>query len=119
MTPSRSAIAMSHLESGRLGDELEDVENLHALRLSLLGQRSLGPGAGGYEHVDAFELLCPGDTPPTDLGGQLRLFDAQVRARPGAVGPLRDVVDVDERQARDRPQDFTGGLPNPHPLVEP
>ena len=40
-----AATAISDLESGRLGDELEDVEDLDALLLALLGQRPLGPRA--------------------------------------------------------------------------
>src|ERR1700730_5062780 len=109
MTVSESvAIAISHLESGRLGDELEDVEHLDPLGLALLGERALRPRAGRDR----------GDAPAADLGREFRLFDPQVRAGARAVGPLRDMVDVDEGEPRDRPQDLPRRLPDPHALVE-
>src|SRR6266513_2533049 len=81
---------MSHLESCRFGDELEDVEYLDRLL----------------------------DPPAADLGGDLGLLNAQVRARSGAVGPLRDVVDVDKLQSGDRAQDLARRLPYAHALVQ-
>src|SRR6185437_11610932 len=120
MTVSGSvATAISDLESGRLGDQLEDVEDLDPGRLALLAQRPLRPGAGGHQHVDAVERLHALDPPAADLGGQLRLLDEQVRARARAVRPLRHAVDVDELEARDRAQDLARGLPDAEPLAQP
>src|SRR5947209_9927447 len=50
-TLSRIATAISDLESGRLGDQLEDVQHLDPLRLALLAQRALGPGARGHQDL--------------------------------------------------------------------
>src|SRR5581483_4291921 len=80
-TPSRSAIvAMSHLESRRLGDQLEDVEYLYSLCLALLGQRPLRPWTRRHKRVDAVELAHLGHAAAADLGGQLRLLHPQIRA---------------------------------------
>src|SRR4029079_12693407 len=50
-----AATAISDLESGCLGHELEDVEHLDSLLLALLAQRPLRPWTGGDESVDAVE----------------------------------------------------------------
>src|SRR6185503_14994708 len=114
-----AATAISDLESGCLGHELEDVEHLDSLLLALLAQGPLRPWTRGDESVDAVEGGRSGDSPAADLCGQLRLLGCEVRARAGAVRPLRDVVDVDERQAGDRSQDLARGLPFAEALVQP
>src|SRR5579862_5563106 len=107
----RVAIAISDLEPGRLAGQLEDVEDLDPRRLALLAQRPLGPRARRDERLDAVELLRLLDPPAADLSGQIGLLDPQVRAGARAVGPLRDAVDVDELEARDRAQDLARRLP--------
>src|SRR5262249_1124088 len=117
-TPSTSAVAMSHLEAGRLGHELEYVEHLHALRLALFGERSFGPRTGRDECLHPVELLRLGDAAPADLCSQLALLEPKIRARARAVGPLRDAIDVDEVQTGNRAQDLARRLPDPEPLAE-
>ena len=54
-----------------------------------------------------------------DLLGDLRLLDREATAPAGAVGPLRDMVDVLERQSGDRVQDEPGRFVDVLALVEP
>src|ERR1700752_678018 len=100
----RAATVTSDLESSRLGHELEDVEDLDSLLLALLGQGPLRPGAGRDEGVYAVQLRGLRAAATGDLGGALRLLDPEVGARARAVRPLRDVVDIDERQPGDGTQ---------------
>src|SRR5215207_9726896 len=114
----RGAITALHLESRGLGHELEDVEDLDSLCLALLVERPLRPGAGRDERVDAGELGGPCDPPPADLRRQVGPLDREPASGPGAVRPLRHVVDVDEGQARNGSEDFARRLVHAEPLVQ-
>ncbi len=94
-----------------------DGDRLRAPRAGL-GQRALGPDAGAHQgvHVEARRPLHPA---PADLRGQVGPLDAEPAARARAVGPLGDVVDVLEGQARDRPQDLARRRVDALALVEP
>ena len=114
----RVAIAISHLESGRFGHELEDVVDLDPLRLALLLEWPLRPGARRHERGDTLQRLRLLDSSSADLGGQSGFSTHRVRAGARAVRPLGHVIDVDERQTRNRPQDLPRSLPDSHALVQ-
>src|ERR671919_2451866 len=118
MASESATVATSALQARRLGDELHQVDDLDVLLPTLLGERPLRPHAGRDERVD-LERLRALDAAPADLRRQVGPLDPEPGARAGAVGPLRDVVDVLEGQAGDRPQDLPGSLVDPLPLIEP
>src|ERR671919_238853 len=114
----RATVAISVLQPRRLGDELHQVDDLDLLRLALLGERTLGPHAGRDERVD-LERLGALDAAAADLGGEVGPLDPEPGPGPRAVGPLRHVVDVFERQPRDGTEDLAWFLVNALSLVEP
>ena len=61
----------------------------------------------------------PCHAPRRDGGRDLGALDAEAGAGPGAVAPLRDVVDVLERQPRDRAHDLARLAVDALALVEP
>ena len=80
--------------------------DLDVLLLALLGERALRPGAGGDERVDSSSASAFSTRRRLISAVRSGFSIAEVRAGAGAVRPLGDVVDVDERQPRDRPQDL-------------
>ena len=97
----RRAAAAADLDAGGLGDQLDDVGHLDADIVAGGRQRPLRPDAGTDEHVDAEFLAARASAGVADRLGDLGLLDGQSAAAAGAVRPLRDVVDVLERQARE------------------
>src|SRR5919106_913793 len=111
-------VATSAAQARRLGDELHQVDDLDVLLPALLGQRPLRPHARRDDRVDV-ERLRALDATAADLSGQVGPLDAEPRARARAVRPLSYVVDVLERQSRDRPQDLPRFLVDALSLVQP
>ena len=63
--------------------------------------------------------LRPRDPAAADLLGDLGLLDRQPAAAAAAVGPLRDAVDVVERDAGDRAEQLARRLVDALALVQP
>ncbi len=103
-----------------LRDELEEVHHVEVRLGAGLGQRALRPRAGADERVDpVVELLRLRHPPAADLLRELRLLDRQPAAAAGAVGPLRDAIDVVERDPRHRAQQLARRRVHALALVQP